>query len=121
MTENNTLIDFDSVEKNLEHVHQHNLGIQQIPIEKIVGSIGRYSDFTEGFRFHEDRISAKYEWIKSAMLDGKILPPIKVYQILDNYFVIDGHHRVTIAKNVMNTEDLQVAVGTTQKIAHLVK
>jgi hypothetical protein len=111
MTEhNNTLIDFNSVEKNLEHVHQRNLGIQQIPIDKIVGSIGRYADFTEGFRFHEDRISAKYEWIKRAMLDGRILPPIKVYQILDNYFVIDGHHRVTVAKSSMGAIEVDAEV-----------
>ena len=35
-----TLIDFDSVEKNLEHVHQINLGVKQIAVDKIVGSLG---------------------------------------------------------------------------------
>ena len=106
----NSLIDFDTVEKNLDHVHQHNRGIQQIAIDKIVGSIGRYTDFTEGFKFHEDRISAKYAWIKQAMLDGKILPPIKVYQILDNYFVIDGHHRVNVAKTVLGAPEIDAEV-----------
>jgi hypothetical protein len=93
------LIDFTSIEKNLEHVHQRNRGIQAISIDKIVGSLGRYNDFTEGFIPHAERISAKYESVKQAMLHDKVLPPIKVYQILGNYFVIDGHHRITVAKN----------------------
>ena len=97
--EKDTLIDFASIEKNLDHVHQRNRGIEAIPIAKIVGSIGRYQDFTEGFLPNRSRISDKYESVRQALMAGHTLPPIKVYQILDNYFVIDGHHRVTIAKN----------------------
>jgi hypothetical protein len=108
--EKNKLIDFDSIEKNLQHVHQLNKGVMPIPINKIVGSLGRYNDFTEGFLPHRDRISAKYESVKQAVLSGKIMPPIKVYQILDNYFVIDGHHRVTVAKNEMNAAEIDAEV-----------
>ena len=100
--EKDTLIDFSSIEKNLENVHQKNLGIQAIPLEKIVGSLGRYNDFTENFLPHRERISAKYESVKRAVLAGKELPPIKVYKTLDNYFVIDGHHRVTVAKKELD-------------------
>ena len=90
---NSLLNDFSSIEKNSEHVHQRNVGIRGIPIDKIVGSLGRYNDFIEGFLPKKERISAKYESVKQAMLDEKVLPPIKVYKVLDNYFVIDGHHR----------------------------
>ena len=108
--EKDTLIDFTSVEKNLQHVHQVNLGVLPIPIDKIVGSLGRYADFNEGFLFHKEKISAKYEYVKKVMMEGKILPPIKVYQILDNYFVIDGHHRVTVAKNELKAVDIDAEV-----------
>ncbi|MCK9582797.1 MAG: DUF4032 domain-containing protein [Endomicrobiales bacterium] len=108
--EKDTLIDFTSIEKNLQHVHQVNLGVLQIPIDKIVGSLGRYADFNEGFLFHKEKISTKYEYVKKVMLEGKILPPIKVYQILDNYFVIDGHHRVTVAKNELKAIDIDAEV-----------
>lgn len=108
--EKNTLVDFSSIEKNLEHLHQINRGILAIPIDKIVGSLGRYHDFTEGFLPHRQRISAKYESVKQAMLAGKIMPPIKVYQILDNYFVIDGHHRVTVAKNELKAQEIDAEV-----------
>jgi hypothetical protein len=108
--EKDTLIDFDSIEKNLQHVHQLNRGVMPIPIDKIVGSLGRYNDFTEGFLPHKERVSAKYESVKQAMLQGKIMPAVKVYQILDNYFVIDGHHRVTVAKGEMNAAEVDAEV-----------
>ena len=102
MEENKKLIDFDTIEKNLEHTHQKYRGVEAIPIDKIVGSLGRYNDFNDEFLPQSGRISAKYENVKDAMLAGKILPPIKVYQIFDSYFVIDGHHRVTVAKKRLN-------------------
>ena len=111
MTEQkDTLIDFATIEKNLEHVHQYNRGVQAIPLDKIVGSLGRYNDFTENFLPHRERISAKYESVRQAVLSGKNLPPIKVYLILDNYFVIDGHHRITVAKNDAQAEAIDAEV-----------
>ncbi|MGA2091483.1 MAG: DUF4032 domain-containing protein [Endomicrobiales bacterium] len=111
MTEQkDTLIEFSSIEKNLEHVHQLNLGVLAIPIDKIVGSLGRYTDFNEEFLLHKDRVSAKYESVRQVMMSGRILPPIKVYKVLDNYFVIDGHHRVTVAKNEMGAKEIDAEV-----------
>ena len=104
------LLDFSSIEKNLEHVHQHNAGVQAVPIDKIVGSLGRYNDFTEGFLSHTEGISAKYESVKRSLLAGKILPPVKVYKIADNYFVIDGHHRITVAKNELQAKEVDADV-----------
>ncbi|MCX5778939.1 MAG: DUF4032 domain-containing protein [Elusimicrobia bacterium] len=105
-----TLIEFSSIEKNLEHAHQLNKGVLAIPIDKIVGSLGRYTDFNEEFLLHKDRVSAKYESVRQLMMVGKILPPIKVYKVLDNYFVIDGHHRVTVAKNEMGAAEIDAEV-----------
>jgi len=110
MEENDKLIDFGTIEKNLEHTHQRSKGVEAIPIDKIVGSLGRYNDFNNEFLPQSDRISAKYENVKDAMLSGKILPPIKVYQIFDSYFVIDGHHRVTVAKKEMNATAIDADV-----------
>jgi len=110
MENKNVLIEFSSIEKNLENINQVNRGIRTIPIDKIVGSLGRYQDFTEGFKLNSEKISGRYEAIKNAVSHGKILPPIKVYQILDRYFVIDGHHRVTVAKNEMSAKDVDAEV-----------
>ena len=110
MEEKSTLIEFDEIEKNLEHTHQKYRGVEAIPIEKIVGSLGRYNDFNDEFLPQTAGISPKYESVKHALLSGKMLPPIKVYQIFDSYFVIDGHHRVTVAKVEMNAEAIDAEV-----------
>ncbi|MBN1823820.1 MAG: hypothetical protein JW803_05825 [Endomicrobiales bacterium] len=104
------LIDFETIEKHLDHAHQKYRGIEAIPIDKIVGSLDRYHDFTEGFLPKQEKTSAKYESVKQAVVAGKNLPPIKVYQIFDSYFVIDGHHRVTVAKNEMSAAAIDAEV-----------
>jgi hypothetical protein len=110
MEEKDTLLEFDTIERNLEHTHKQFMGVKAIPINKIVGSLGRYNDFNTEFLPQGDRISAKYENVKDAMLAGKNLPPIKVYQIYDSYFVIDGHHRVTVAKKELNAAAVDAEV-----------
>ena len=93
------LVDFSAIEKN---VHVYTLkarGIQAIPIDKIIGSLGRYLDFSETLLPKRTDGSSRYEYIKSLMEKGINLEPIQVYQMLDNYFIIDGHHRVAVAKN----------------------
>lgn len=108
--EKDTLLDLDSIINNLEHTHLENRGVEAIPIDKIVGSLGRYQDFSEEFLPHTVHTDARYESIKQAMLAGKMFPPIKVYQIFDRYFVIDGHHRVTAAKKELNAAAIDAEV-----------
>lgn len=92
------LIDFDTVEANLERVSEVHRGIIAIPIKKIVGSLGRYRDFNREFLPRRMRKDAKYLSVLMAIRSGIELPPIQVYQVGDKYFVIDGHHRVSVAK-----------------------
>ena len=69
-----------------------------IPLEKIVGSVGRYRDFTRDFRPRE-RISAD-RWVRvfRAMTSLEGVPPIEAYRLGDVYFVSDGNHRVSAAR-----------------------
>ena len=92
------LIDFSSVEPNLGHVSEIRRGVMAIPIKKIVGSIGRYRDFNQEFLPRSKRHDAKYVSILSAVQEGVELPPVQVYQVQDKFFVIDGHHRISVAK-----------------------
>ncbi|MBI5208423.1 MAG: ParB N-terminal domain-containing protein [Elusimicrobia bacterium] len=105
-----TLLDFSAIEKNLDSVVRVARGVRPIPIAGIVGSLGRYQEFTENFLPQAGRVSEKFESVKAAMLSGKVLPPIKVYQVLDSFFVIDGHHRVTVAKNELKAVDIDAEV-----------
>lgn len=108
--ENNVLVDFSSVEKNLPTYSLKNKGIQAICIDNILGSLGRYADFSESFLPKNFTRSSRYEHIKSLMEQGIDLAPIQVYQILDSYFIIDGHHRVAIAKNEFKAKYIDAEV-----------
>lgn len=80
------------------------LGYQTIEVEKIVGSVGRYRDFDEEFRPLKGSSLQKLKELEDAILRGKILPPIEVYKIKDEYYVIDGNHRVSIARKLGQKE-----------------
>jgi len=72
--------------------------LKEIPMDAIVGSVGRCSDFTRSFLPRQS--SDEYRWarVEVAMTDLAGLPPVEVYQIGETYFVLDGHHRVSVAR-----------------------
>jgi len=93
------LLSYDDVAEKLKLRARSERGIQHIPIDAIVGSVGRYTDFTRTFlpRSNEDR--ERWARVKAAFLEeGAGLPPIEVYKVGEVYFVIDGNHRVSIAR-----------------------
>ena len=104
------LVDFSTIEKNLPVYALKNKGILAIPIDKIIGSLGRYLDFSETLLPKRTDGSSRYEYIKSLMEKGVNLAPIQVYQMLDNYFIIDGHHRVAVAKNEFKAKYIDAEV-----------
>ncbi len=79
-------------------------GVLTINLNKIVGSVGKYKDFDSRFRFRNQEQSSRFKSIRQAMLDQKVFPPIKLYQIRDEYYVLDGNHRVAAAKNLGRQE-----------------
>lgn len=92
------LLSFDEVAAALRVVSWTNQGRREIPLDAIVGSVGRYDDFTRTFlpRYADD--AERWASVKVAMQKQMDLPPIKVYQVGDAYFVLDGNHRVSIAR-----------------------
>ena len=74
------------------------IGVRRVPLGKIVGSVGRYHDFDSRFRLKKTLSSEKFLHVKEAMLQGKNLGPISVFKIKDEYYVVDGNHRVSAAK-----------------------
>jgi nucleotide-binding universal stress UspA family protein len=75
-------------------------GVQDIPIKSIVGSVGRVTDFTRMFLPRQDDDANRWARVKLAMTDSVGLPPIEVYQIDQVYFVLDGNHRVSVAREL---------------------
>ena len=100
-----SLLSFDTVRDKLKIRGQHYAGLQMIPIDKIVGSVGRYQDFDRAFLPAQDHIRERWRVVYQAQAaQGTGLPPIEVYKIGDAYFVRDGHHRVSVLKELGATD-----------------
>ena len=79
-------------------------GTRMVPIAKIVGSVGRYHDFDSHFVPRTPDGNEREEAIVKLMREGRQLPPISLYQIKDEYFILDGHHRFTAARKLGHRE-----------------
>jgi hypothetical protein len=95
---NNRLLPFDEVMQNIPLRGEHSLGIKQIETSKIIGTVNRYQDFDRAFLPRQTNTRARWESVDSAYFRDIILPPIDVYKVSDIYFVRDGHHRVSVAR-----------------------
>ncbi|MFQ5398489.1 MAG: universal stress protein [Anaerolineae bacterium] len=94
------LLSYNVVEEELEILGTEDRGVQEIPLEKIVGSVGRYRDFTRDFLPKRDSDVERWARVKAAVMDMSGLPPIEVYQVGEVYFVKDGNHRVSVARQL---------------------
>jgi hypothetical protein len=94
----NTLIPFDELEDRLPTTGQRDRGMQEIEVDQIAGSVGRYRDFDRAFLPTQRHTRERWLNIDAAFHRQAKLPPIEVYQIGDVYFVKDGNHRVSVAK-----------------------
>ncbi len=94
----NDLLPFDEVLKRVSLKGQSYLGLKQIETEKIIGSVSRFQEFDRAFLPKQTHTRERWESIDQAYYKDVILPPIDVYQIGDIYFVKDGNHRVSVAR-----------------------
>ncbi|MBN2303601.1 MAG: acetylxylan esterase [Anaerolineae bacterium] len=91
------LLAFDEVQTKLRLNQNAYRGLQQVPLAQIVGSVGRYHDFTRSFLPLVE--NDKYRWQRIAQLQTQTgLPPIELYKVGEAYFVKDGNHRVSVAR-----------------------
>ncbi len=93
------LLSYDEVLKSLRLKGQVERGMKEIPLDKIIGSVGRYSDFTRDFLPRKESDSQRWASVKMATESMLGVPPIEVYKVGDYYFVRDGNHRVSIARS----------------------
>jgi len=74
-------------------------GLQIVPLDRIVGSEGRYSDFNKQFLPRHEHLRRRWTRVDEAHIDQVNLPPIRLYEIGGVYFVRDGNHRVSVARS----------------------
>jgi hypothetical protein len=92
------LFSFDEIRKKLSIQNQRDIGMREIEIDKIIGSQNRYMDFDESFLPRQTHTRSRWVNIDRVYLKGEYLPPVEVYKIGEFYFVIDGNHRVSVAR-----------------------
>ena len=96
----NRLLSFDEVKSALGAVEQVYLGMRTVPVEKIVGSVGRHRDFDRAFLPSTGDLEERWKRIDQMMHRAEELPPVSLYKIRDAYFVRDGNHRVSVARQL---------------------
>ena len=79
-------------------------GTRDVPLDQIVGSVGRYRDFDGTFSLKSHLPRERLNKIRQAMREGKALPPVDLYQIKDEFYVLDGNHRIAAAKSLERSE-----------------
>jgi hypothetical protein len=94
----NALLAFDEMRRGIRAHGQRDGGLREVPIDRIVGSVGRYRDFDRAFLPRQARTRDRWESVDRAHREGTEVPPIELYQIGDVYFVKDGNHRVSVAR-----------------------
>jgi len=94
------LLPLGEVKRRLRIVSQSYLGLDAIPVERIVGSVDRTVDFDRRFRPRRRGLVRRLESLGRRFSEQSqaALPPISVYEAGGAYFVIDGHHRVALAR-----------------------
>ncbi len=98
LSRDNALLSLSAVKSGRVYAGQTLSGIQQIPLTCIVGSINRTRDFDRDFNPLTDVTRQRWERIEEAFLNGEALPPVELQKVGDEYFVRDGHHRVSVAR-----------------------
>jgi hypothetical protein len=72
--------------------------VRTVPVEQIRGSVGRCSEFDRGFMPARASVEERWKRIDRAFHRGEELPPVNLYKVGGFSFVLDGHHRVSVAR-----------------------
>jgi hypothetical protein len=92
------LLPFEGVRGRLQLHERRYLGLQDVPLDNIIGSVGRYQNFTRDFFPRQDELEGRWRKIDQLVNVGGGLPPIELYKVGNVYFVRDGNHRVSVAR-----------------------
>ena len=92
------LLSYDQVKEKLRIGGPIYRGVRTVEIARIVGSVNRYADFDRAFLPTHNRIANRWQNIDRAFYEDVGLPPVVLYKVGDVYFVVDGHHRVSVAR-----------------------
>ncbi|MCP4200735.1 MAG: hypothetical protein GY769_02220 [bacterium] len=94
------LLAFDEVRQRLRLRHLEDRGLKVVPLDLIVGSLGRAQEFTRAFFPRDDALRDRWTRLED-LAEGPLgFSPVELYLVGEAYFVVDGHHRVSVARSL---------------------
>ena len=93
-----TLLSYDEIKQSLHIGGPIYRGVHTVRVDQIVGSLNRYHEFDRAFLPAENKLAERWQNIDSAFYKDISLPPVVLYKVGQVYFVVDGHHRVSVAR-----------------------
>lgn len=89
---------FEEATRALGARNKLRLGRRVVAVDKIVGSVGRSRDFDGEFLPIRRGLAERWKRVDRAFHRGVELPPVELYELGGSYFVVDGNHRVSVAR-----------------------
>ena len=93
-----TLLSYDEIKEKLHVGGPIYRGVKTVRVDQIVGSLNRYYEFDRAFLPKDDQLAARWQQVNRAFYQDIHLPPVVLYKVGEVYFVVDGHHRVSVAR-----------------------
>lgn len=94
------LLPFDAVRDQLRLRSLIDRGVQEVALDRIVGSLGREHEFNRAFLPRRESLRERWEGVRAAAEGARGFPPVELYRVGDAYFVVDGHHRVSVERSL---------------------
>ena len=96
--EGGALLSFEEVRRHAGAYGGLRRGRRAVEVARIVGSAGKHDQFDDRFMPLRGASAERWKRIDRAYRSGAELPPVSLYAIDGDYFVQDGHHRVSVAR-----------------------
>jgi len=93
-----TLLSYDDIKEKLHIGGPIYRGIKTVHVDQIAGSLNRYHEFDRVFLPASDALADRWQRVNRAFYEEISLPPVVLYKVGEVYFVVDGHHRVSVAR-----------------------
>ncbi len=92
------LLSYDEIKEKLHIGGPIYRGVQTVRVDQIAGSLNRYHEFDQVFLPLNDKLADRWQSVNRAFYQDISLPPVVLYKVGEVYFVVDGHHRVSVAR-----------------------
>jgi hypothetical protein len=92
------LLSYDEIKEKLHVGGPIYRGVKTVRVDQIAGSLNRYHEFDRVFLPASDKLAERWQSVNRAFYQDISLPPVVLYKVGEVYFVVDGHHRVSVAR-----------------------